>query len=415
MSKNNVVKLTGRDTISDPLTELLRTGAEQLIYQAVEAELLELLAEHSERRTKDGTAGVVRNGHLPARELQTGLGPVTVQIPKVRAKTGEPVTFHSVLVPPYVRKTRSLEAALPWLYLKGISSGEMGEALKVLVGPEATGLSASTVSRLKQAWAQEYRSWCDDRLDKDRWVYVWADGVYSGLRAEQTKLCALVVIGVNERGEKHFLAIEDGVRESTQSWREVLLKLKSRGMSAPELAIGDGAMGFWAALEEAYPETRQQRCWMHKTMNVLNCLPKSAQPKAKQALHNIWQAETQADAEKAFDLFIKTYEPKYPKAAVCLHKDREELMAFYNFPAQHWQSIRTSNPIESTFGTIRHRTKRSKGCLSRDGMLHMMFKLGLCAEKKWRRLRGFDYLAKVVVGIKFKDGVEVTEVDQVAA
>jgi transposase-like protein len=415
MSKDNVVKLAGRDTIVDPLTELLRTGAEQLIYQAVEAELLELLAEHSERRTEDGKAGVVRNGHLPERELQTGLGPVTVQIPKVRAKTGEPVTFHSALVPPYVRKTRSLEAALPWLYLKGISSGEMDEALKVLVGPEATGLSASTVSRLKQIWAQEYRSWCEDRLDKDRWVYVWADGVYSGLRAEQTKLCALVVIGVNERGEKHFLAIEDGVRESTQSWREVLLKLKSRGMSVPELAIGDGAMGFWAALEEVYPETRQQRCWMHKTMNVLNCLPKSAQPKAKQALHNIWQAETQADAEKAFDLFIKTYEAKYPKAAVCLHKDREELMAFYDFPAQHWQSIRTSNPIESTFGTIRHRTKRSKGCLSRDGMLHMMFKLGLCAEKKWRRLRGFDYLAKVVTGIKFKDGVEVTEVDQVAA
>ena len=415
MSKNNVVKLVGRDTIVDPLTELLRTGAEQLIYQAVEAELLELLAEHSERRTEDGKAGVVRNGHLPERELQTGLGPVTVQIPKVRAKTGEPVTFHSALVPPYVRKTRSLEAALPWLYLKGVSSGEMGEALKVLVGPDADGMSASTVSRLKQVWVQEYRSWCEERLDKDRWVYVWADGVYSGLRAEQAKLCALVVIGVNARGQKRFLAIEDGVRESTQSWREVLLKLKSRGMNVPELAIGDGAMGFWAALEEMYPETRQQRCWMHKTMNVLNCLPKSAQPKAKQALHNIWQAETQVGAEKAFDLFIKTYEPKYPKAAVCLHKDREELMAFYDFPAQHWQSIRTSNPIESTFGTIRHRTKRSKGCLSRDGMLHMMFKLGLCAEKKWRRLRGFDYLAKVVTGIKFKDGVEVTEVDQVAA
>jgi len=415
MSKNNVVKLTGRDTIIDPLTELLRTGAEQLIYQAVEAELLELLAEHSERRTEDGKAGVVRNGHLPERELQTGFGPVTVQIPKVRAKTGEPVTFQSALVPPYVRKTRSLEAALPWLYLKGISSGEMGEALKVLVGPEATGLSASTVSRLKQVWAQEYRSWCEERLDKDRWVYVWADGVYSGLRAEQTKLCALVVIGVNERGEKRFLAIEDGVRESTQSWREVLLKLKSRGMNVPELAIGDGAMGFWAALEEVYPETRQQRCWMHKTMNVLNCLPKSAQPKAKQALHTIWQAETQADAEKAFDLFIKTYEPKYPKATVCLHKDREELMAFYDFPAQHWQSIRTSNPIESTFGTIRHRTKRSKGCLSRDGMLHMMFKLGQCAEKKWRRLRGFDYLAKVVTGIRFKACVEVSEFGQVAA
>jgi transposase-like protein len=366
MDKTNVFEFQGREPIADPLTELLRTGAEQLIYQVVEAEVQELLAAHSGRLLEDGHAAVVRNGYLPPRKIQTGIGPVTVKIPKVRSKTGEAVTFHSALVPPYVRKTRSLEAALPWLYLKGVSTGEMGEALKVLVGPEAKGLSASTVSRLKRIWAQEYRSWCEDRLDKDRWVYIWADGVYSGLRAEQTKLCALVVIGVNERGQKHFLTIEDGIRESTQSWREVLL-------------------------------------------------PKSSQPKAKQALHAIWQAETRVEAEKAFDLFITTYEPKYPKAALCLEKDREELMAFYDFPAQHWRSIRTSNPIESTFGTIRHRTRRSKGCLSRDSMLHMMFKLGQCAKKKWRRLRGFDYLAKVIIGIKFKDGVEVTEVDQVAA
>ena len=415
MAKNNVIELAGRDTIVDPLTDLLRAGAEKLIYQAVEAELQEQLARYSDRRTGAGLAGVVRNGFLPARELQTNLGPVTVRIPKIRSKTGEPVTFQSVLVPPYVRKTRTLEAALPWLYLKGVSSGEMAEALKVLVGPQAQGLSASTVSRLKQVWADEYHSWCEQRLDKDRWVYIWADGVYSGLRAEQTKLCALVVMGVNERGEKHFLAIEDGVRESTQSWREVLLKLKSRGMNSPKLAVGDGAMGFWAALDEAYPDTKQQRCWMHKTMNVLNCLPKTAHVNAKQALHAIWQAETKEYAEKAFDLFIETYEAKYPKATLCLHKDRDELMAFFDFPAQHWQSIRTSNPIESTFATIRHRTKRSKGCLTRNGMLHMMFKLGLCAEKNWRRLRGFKYLAKVITGIKFKDGIEVTEVDQIAA
>ena len=415
MAKNNVIELAGRDTIVDPLTDLLRAGAEKLIYQAVEAELQEQLVRYSDRRTGTGLAGVVRNGFLPARELQTNLGPVTVRIPKIRSKTGEAVTFQSVLVPPYVRKTRTLEAALPWLYLKGVSSGEMAEALKVLVGPQAQGLSASTVSRLKQVWADEYQSWCEERLDKDRWVYIWADGVYSGLRAEQTKLCALVVMGVNERGEKHFLAIEDGVRESTQSWREVLLKLKSRGMNPPKLAVGDGAMGFWAALDEVYPETGQQRCWMHKTMNVLNCLPKTAHVNAKQALHSIWQAETKENAEKAFDLFIETYDPKYPKATLCLLKDREELMAFFDFPAQHWQSIRTSNPIESTFGTIRHRTKRSKGCLTRNGMLHMMFKLGLCAEKNWCRLRGFNYLAKVITGIKFKDGIEVTEVDQVAA
>ncbi len=415
MEKNNVIELAGRETIVDPLTDLLRAGAEKLIYQAVEAELQEHLAQYSDRRTGTGLAGVVRNGFLPARELQTNLGPVTVRIPKIRSKTGEPVTFQSVLVPPYVRKTRTLEAALPWLYLKGVSSGEMAAALKVLVGPQAQGLSASTVSRLKQVWADEYLSWREQSLDQDRWVYIWADGVYSGLRAEQTKLCALVVMGVNERGEKHFLAIEDGVRESTQSWREVLLKLKSRGMNPPKLAVGDGAMGFWAALEEVYPETGQQRCWVHKTMNVLNCLPKTAHVNAKQALHAIWQAETKENAEKAFDLFIETYDAKYPKATLCLHKDRDELMAFFDFPAQHWQSIRTSNPIESTFGTIRHRTKRSKGCLTRNGMLHMMFKLGLCAEKNWRRLRGFDYLAKVITGIKFKDGIEVTQVDQVAA
>lgn len=415
MTKSNVVEIAGREGSGDPLTELVRAGARRLIQQAVEAELAELLGQHAERRTDDGRAGVVRNGYLPERELQTGVGPVTVRIPKVRAKTGAPVTFRSALVPPYVRKTQSLEAALPWLYLKGISTGEISEALAVLVGPEAKGLSASTVSRLKQVWAEEYASWDERRLDRDRWVYVWADGIYSGLRAERTKLCSLVVVGVNERGEKHFLAIEDGVRESTQSWREVLLKLKSRGMNVPELAIGDGAMGFWAALEEVYGDTRQQRCWMHKTMNILNYLPKSTQAKAKQALHAIWQAETRVAAEKAFDLFIKTYEPKYPKATTCLQKDREELMAFYDFPAQHWQSIRTTNPIESTFATIRHRTKRSKGCLSRNGMLHMMFKLGQCAEKKWRRLRGFDDLAKVITGIKFKDGIEVTDVDQVAA
>jgi putative transposase len=246
MNKINVIDLEGRAGSTDPLTDLLRKGARQLLQQAIEAEVLDQLALQADRRLEDGRAGVVRNGYLPQREIQTGIGPVTVQIPKIRSKTGEPVTFRSALVPPYVRKTQTLEAALPWLYLKGISSGEMGAALEVLVGPEAKGLSASTVSRLKRVWAQEYQDWCESRLDKDRWVYVWADGVYSGLRAEQTKLCALVVIGVNERGEKHFLAIEDGVRESTQSWREVLLKLKSRGMNAPQLAIGDGAMGFWA-------------------------------------------------------------------------------------------------------------------------------------------------------------------------
>ena len=369
MKNHNVVEFKDRETPADALSEMLRTGAQHLIHQALQAELEGLLLQHANQVTRDGKAAVVRNGYLPAREILTGIGPVTVRIPKVRTREGEPVTFRSALVPPYVRKSRSLEAALPWLYLKGISTGEMQEALEVLVGPQAQGLSASTISRLKAEWSEQYQQWRNTKLDKDRWVYIWADGIYSGLRSEEDKLCALVIIGVNERGQKQFLAIEDGIRESTQSWREILLKLKQRGMNPPKLAIGDGAMGFWAALEEVYPKTRSQRCWVHKCGNVLNYLPKSAQPRAKQALHEIWQAETKADAEKAFDLFIESYEAKYPKATICLQKDREEMLAFYDFPALHWQSIRTSNPIESTFGTIRHRTKRSKGCLSRDGML----------------------------------------------
>jgi len=415
MSKNNVVDINNRDTITDELTEMLKTGAQQLIQQAVQTELAVFMEQYSHQLTSDGKASVVRNGYQPEREILTGIGSVPVKIPKVRSKEGKPVTFHSALVPPYVRKAKSIEASLPWLYLKGISTGEMGEALKVLVGSDAKGLSASTVSRLKQEWGQEYQQWQHKPLDKDQWVYIWADGIYSGLRSEDTKLCALVIIGVNERGHKHFLAIEDGVRESTQSWREVLLQLKHRGMNAPQLAIGDGALGFWKALDEVYEKTRHQRCWVHKTANILNKLPKSSQPKAKQALHEIWQAETQKSAEKAFDLFIKTYEAKYPKSTLCLQKDREELLAFYDYPAQHWQSIRTSNPIESTFGTIRHRTKRSKGCLSRDGMLHMMFKLGQCAQIKWRKLRGFGFLGQVIKGVQFKDGVEVTPNNQVAA
>lgn len=357
MSKSTVVEFARRDEATDPLNDLLRRGARELLQQAVEAELASFLEQHTERRLEDGRAAVVRNGHLPERDIQTGIGPVTVKVPKVRSKDGEPVTFRSALVPPYVRKTRTLEAALPWLYLKGVSTGEMDEALSVLVGPDAKGLSASTVARLKRQWGRDYEAWRKQDLGKDRWVYVWADGIYSGLRSAESKLCALVIIGVNERGEKHFLAIENGTRESTLSWRGVLESLRGRGMNAPQLAVGDGAMGFWAALEEVWPDTRQQRCWVHKTANILNRLPKSIQPKAKQGLHDIWQAATRADAEKAFDTFIRTYEAKYPKVAESLLKDHEELMAFYDFPAQHWQSIRTTNPIESVFGTIRHRTR----------------------------------------------------------
>jgi transposase-like protein len=415
VKESNVIDLSGREIVRDELTELLRNGARRLIAEALEAEVTELLEGFRGRQDEQGHAVVVRNGYQPEREVQSGIGPVTVKVPKVRSRGGEAVVFRSALVPPYVRKTASLEAALPWLYLKGISTGEMQAALEALVGPPAQGLSASTVSRLKRRWAAEYDVWRRRRWDCDRWVYIWADGIYSGLRAERQRLCALVVVGVNERGEKHFLAIEDGVRESTQSWREVLLGLKQRGLQAPELAVGDGALGFWAALEEIFPKTRQQRCWMHKTGNVLNTLPKTVQAKAKRALHEVWQAATREDAETAFDAFIETYEPKYPKAVATLVKDRDVLMTFYDFPAPHWQHLRTTNPIESTFATIRHRTARTKGCVTRDSMLHMMFKLGECAEKNWRKLRGFAYLAKVIEGVKFVNGEEVQQPDQVAA
>ena len=409
MNESNLIEFASRESNADPLSELLRQGARQLIQQAVEAELATFLTGFEQRKLSDGRTAVVRNGYQPKRQIQTGIGAVSVQIPKVRAKDGSPVTFRSALVPPYVRKARSLEAALPWLYLKGISTGEMQSALSVLVGADAQGLSASTVARLKLQWGQEYQGWCTRRLDQDQWVYLWVDGIYSGLRAEDTKLCALVVIGVNAQGHKQFLAIEDGVRESTQSWREVLLGLKTRGMNSPQLAVGDGAMGFWSALDEVYPDSKQQRCWVHKTANVLNCVPKSVQPKVKDALHQIWQADTQSNAYQAFDRFEQMFSAKYPKAVQCLQKDKDELLAFYDFPAMHWQSLRTTNPIESAFSTIRHRTKRAKGCLSREGMLQMMFKLGQCAQQNWRRLRGFEDLNKVATGIKFKDGVVVSQ------
>lgn len=410
MKKDTVVELRRPAQGQDLLSTMLRDGAQRLVAQAVQAEFDDFLARVSGERLEDGRAAVVRNGFQPEREILTGLGSVSVRIPKARSRGEEPAVFRSSLVPPYVRRAKSVEAVLPWLYLHGVSTGNMQEALAALLGPEAAGLSASAVARLKACWTEEYRSWRRAKLGRDRWVYLWVDGIYSGLRAEDQRLCALVVIGVNERGEKKLLAIEDGVRESKQSWREVLLALKGRGLTIPpKLAVGDGALGFWAAVREIYPETRPQRCWVHKTANVLNYLPKSLQPKAKAALHEIWMAETKAQALVAFEQFVTTFEAKYPKAVECLVKDREALLAFYDFPAEHWIHIRTTNPIESTFATIRHRTERTKGCLTRDGMLSMIFKLGMSAEKNWRRLRGFEWLAKVINGVKFRDGIEVQQ------
>lgn len=321
MNENTVVRLAKPGSGSDGLSELLRSGAVRLIEQAVAAELEEFLERYREGRDERGRRAVVRNGYQPERAVLTGVGPVTVRVPKVRSRSEESVVFRSQLVPPYVRRARSIEAALPWLYLHGVSTGDMAEALEVLVGPHARGLSAPVVSRLKRMWSGEYDAWRKRRLDQDRWVYLWADGIYSGLRGEDERLCALVVIGVNERGQKRFLAIEDGIRESTQSWREVLWDLKARGLTMPaKLAVGDGALGFWAALEEIYPQTAPQRCWVHKTANILNYLPKSVQPKAKAALHEIWMGETRQAASIAFDQFIATYQAKYPKASRLLGK-----------------------------------------------------------------------------------------------
>jgi putative transposase len=408
MKEHSVVQFRKPEEVRDALHILLREGARGLIAQAVQIELEEFLAGFVGQRDELGRAVVVRNGFQPERCILTGIGPVSVEVPKVRSRDERSAVFRSALVPPYVRRARSVEAALPWLYLHGVSTGDMSEALAALVGPDAAGLSAAVVSRLKARWADEYQAWRRASLGKDRWVYLWADGIYSGLRAEGEKLCALVVIGVNERGEKHFLAIEDGVRESKQSWRELLLDLQRRGLTIPaKLAVGDGALGFWAALEEVYPQTRHQRCWVHKVANVLNYLPKAVQPKVKSALQQIWMAETQSAAVTAFDQFVRTYQAKYPKAVECLTKDRDAMLAFFDFPAEHWTHIRSSNVIESTFATIRHRTDRTKGCLTRTGMLAMMFKLAMSAEHGWRRLRGFEWLAKVIRGVKFCDGIEV--------
>ena len=407
MSNDTIIDYSQIGKFEDVLTGILHDSAQQLLCKAVEAELGEFLKLYEDRRTGQNLRLAVRSGYHPERLIQTGIGPVSVRIPKVRSNDGKPVTFRSSVVPPYVRKSRTLEAWVPWLYLKGISTGEMAGVLSGLPGKPAKGFSPSVVQRLKRVWLDERKEWTRRDLSQDRWVYVWADGVYSGLRNEETKLCCLVVIGVDDQGRKSILAIEDGVRESTLSWQDVLPDRKGRGMNAPKLAIGDGAMGFWSALDRVYPEVRHQRCRVHKTTNVLAAMPKAIQPGVKSALRQIRMAETRDQADRAFDGFLARYQDQYPKAAVKLIRDRKELMNFFDFPAEHWQSIRTTNPIESTFATIRHRTRTTRGCLSRDTMLSMMFKLGQCAESRWRRLRGFRRLGQVIEGVPFKDGIEV--------
>jgi putative transposase len=397
-------------TAADPLTEVLRQGAQRLLAQAIEAEIAVLLAQYAGRHDAQGRQAVVRNGYLPEREVRTGIGAVGVKVPRVRDRSGSGIRFHSAILPPDIRQSKSLDALLPWLYLKGVSTGDFSEALQALLGSEAPGLSPATISRLKQSWQDELTEWQKRSLTGKRYVYFWVDGVYFETRLENARHCMLVLIGADATGHKELVGLWDGYRESEQSWKDLLLDLKSRGLvQGPTLAMGDGALGFWKALRQVYGQSRGQRCWVHKTANVLDKRPKDLQPQAKQRLQAIWLAPDRQRAEMAFDLFIATYEAKYRKAVECLAQDREVLLTFYDFPAEHWGHIRTTNPVESTFATVRLRTDKTRGCLSRVTMLAMVFKLYQSAAKRWHRLRAAHYLTEVMNGTAFKDGIRVEQ------
>lgn len=398
----------------DVLTDILRQGAQQMLAAAIENEVAEYIERHALVRDDDGRRQVVRNGRLPARRIQTGLGLVEVQQPRVHDRrtdeNGERLRFSSAILPPYLRRTKSLDELIPWLYLRGISTGDFTEALQALLGPQAKGLSATNIVRLKESWQEEWKSWSKQSLAEKTYVYLWADGIHFQIRLEEpdnNRQCILVLMGATADGRKELIAITDGYRESADSWRQLLLEAKGRGLTtSPKAATGDGALGFWAALREVYPTTREQRCWVHKTANVLDKMPKSLHEKAKTMVQAIWMAETRREALKAFDLFVQSFEAKYPKATECLVKDREVLLTFYDFPAEHWIHLRTTNPIESTFATVRLRTVRTKGSGSRTACLTMVFKLAQCAEKRWRRLNGQEWIPEVIRGVKFVDGIK---------
>lgn len=407
-----------RETFDEPaegravLDQIVRRGAQQLLQQAIEAEVQEFVRQHDQRRDGQGHRLVVRNGYKPARRIVTGAGALEVRPPRVRDNSPDPndrVPFSSAILPPYLRRSKAIEEFIPWLYLKGISTGDFSEALRTLLGEQAQGLSPNVVVRLKEQWTAEYQEWSRRDLTGKHYVYLWADGIYVNVRLEDPenqRQCLLVIMGATADGHKELIAVQDGYRESEQSWTELLLDLRQRGLTvAPLLATGDGALGFWAALRKVYSETREQRCWVHKTANVLNKMPKSVQPRAKADLHEIWMAETRAQADKAFDAFLAKYQAKYADACACLRKDREVLLTFYDFPAEHWKHLRTTNPIESTFATIRLRHQRTKGSGTRRTSLAMMFKLAQAAQKRWRRLNGQEQLDSLLQGRVFVDGV----------
>ncbi len=412
-STTTVVSLRQPDTIDDPLTAVLRSGARRLLAQAIEVEADAFLAAMKGERLPDGRERVVRHGHGPERQVQTGIGPVEVQRVKLRDRgptnEAERIRFTSAILPRWSRRTRSLDALLPILYLRGVSMGDFQEALGALLGKDAPNLSPSVIARLRDEWEADYTRWQRRDLSARRYVYVWADGVYLQARMEPQAECMLVLIGATPEGKKELLGFQVGVRESAQSWRELLVDLKARGLTiAPELATGDGALGFWKALDEVSPTTRHQRCTVHKTANVLDKMPKSVQPAAKSDLREIWAAPDRATAEAAVATFADKYGAKYEKAVTCLVKDRDALLTFYDFPAEHWDHLRTSNPIESVFATVRHRTVRTKGALSQDTARLMVFKLVMAAAKTWHKLKGENQLPKVVQGVTFRNGVEVT-------
>ena len=396
-------------SVRSALEETLRAGARRMLQEAIESEVIEYVKSFQDHRDEMEKRLVTRNGHLPARDLLTGIGPINIRQPRVRDKRLEE-GFSSGILQKYKRKTQNIEQLIPELYLRGISTNNFADALTAIFGENAPGLSASNITRMKEIWEKEYRDWTVRRLDGTRYVYIWADGIYFNIRLEADRPCLLVIIGAIEDGRKELIGIHDGVRESTQSWKDFLQNLKSRGMNIdPSLAIGDGALGFWKALEEEFPRCQQQRCWVHKTANILDKMPKSVQPNAKRMIHEMYLSPTKDTALEAYEGFLKHYTAKYPTACKCLEKDKEQLFNFYDFPAEHWIHIRTTNPIESTFATVRHRSRQTKGCGNRMATLTMVFKMAKLAEKGWNKLRGFVLLQKVVAGIKFKDGEEVKE------
>jgi putative transposase len=388
------------------LDELLRQGAQRMLQTAIEQEVSEYVDQHQASVSAGGRRLVVRNGHLPERAIQTGLGAVRVEQPRVDdRRAGQ--KFSSRILPPYLRRVPSLDALIPALYLHGVSTGDFTEALAAILGPSAAGLSPANIVRLKAGWEQECQQWQERDLSGKQYVYWWADGVYFNVRLTEDRPCILVIMGSLEDGTKELVAVLAGQRESKLSWQGLLSDLKRRGLTlAPKLAVGDGGLGFWAALEEEFPAVPIQRCWVHKTANVLDKLPKSLQAQAKEQLHEMYLSPTRARALQVYEDFGRLYGAKYPKAWECLRQDKDPLFGFYDYPAEHWSHLRTTNPIESTFATIRHRTRQTKGCGSVAATLAMVFQLARVAEKHWRRLNGYELLARVIAGVKFVDGVE---------